>query len=80
MKNEPNEARARRFQCYCGATFRSELELEEHQKIHPARGRAASAGGEQQADAQRPREPGQTEEERREWVQTKGPRSKGKES
>jgi hypothetical protein len=63
----------KRYECSCGETFGSEEELRKH--THPAKKRAATVSAQidakqKRSDAQRPREQGQTEEERHEWLRT----------
>jgi hypothetical protein len=74
-QSKNQQAQSKPFECFCGATFFSKREYQDHQKTHSQGRRAASAVAnpisDQKPDAQRPREQGQTEEERHKWNATK---------
>jgi hypothetical protein len=68
------ESRGQSFKCYCGATFRLASAYWEHKKMHSEM-RNPQTGMESKPDAQRPREQGQTEEERHAWLHAKDSRN-----
>ncbi len=61
-----------RFKCECGATFASKAELLDHEEAH-GKGRTGTTAEDdlQDEDLTSGGEPGQTEEERREWKEVR---------